>query len=205
MVEHGFLFYRPVAPTSAQQLYEITSEALASTNCVDLIPPERMHLSLLHRGMLRNKNMPDSFVAEYSAYDICRRHFATRHTAAWETVDIALTGVKAYKNSLVVTTHQAHWLNNERRQLLFVNGIPEKKLNFKSSEFCPHISLGKFIAKPEEDIVSKFEQTLTKASDLVTAATLEPLHLKYGQCDWVFQSRYKQSAPEVNINELANV
>ena len=205
MVERGFLFHRPVAPSSAQELHEIAHEILDEADFIDIIPPERLHLSLLHLGMLCCKDIPSTFISHYSVYDAHRSSFSTYQTAPWEEVKIATTGVKALRNSIVMIAKQDYWLRKERKNVISVSHIPNSKLSFTNSAYNPHISLGKFIGGPNElQGFYECEENLAKALRSVKTVTLEPLRLEYDDDSWVFRSRFIQPVSEPNNNELAN-
>ncbi len=205
MVERGFLFHRPVAPSSAKELHEIAHEVLDKADFIDIIPPERLHLSLFHLGMLSCRDIPSTFIYNYSVYDANRSSFSTYQTAPWEEVNIATTGVKALRNSIVIIAKQDYWLRKERKNVIGVSQIPKRKLSFANNAYNPHISLGKFIGELKDiEGFYECEKTLAKALDSVKTVTLEPLRLEYDQHSWVFHSRFAQPAPEPNNNELAS-
>ena len=205
MVDRGFLFHRPVAQNSAQELYEVAHEVLSGVECTELVPPEKLHLSLFHLGMLSCRNTPSAFLYNYSVYDANRSSFSTHKTSPWEEVDIATSGIKALRNAIVMTTEPAYWLKKERKNVINVSRIPKRNLSFTNSAYNPHVSLVKFVGNSKElEEFYECEQTLAKALESVTKITLSPLRLEYDEHSWVFRSHFSHTNQETNNNELAS-
>jgi len=196
MLTNNFLFHRPVAPKSVEELKGPIQETLRDADFIQITPEDMLLLSLLHSGMLDGHTTPDRFIPYYDAYDSCRRDFATRDTSSWEEAEVAKLGVRAIKRALIITTDGPDWLRRERNAVRRTSGIPSSRLLFKDSKYNPHVTIGKFIGTVEDTGgLYECEGTLNSLLEDIKTIRLGPLRLECGEHSWQFQRKQRLEPP----------